>query len=129
MSASSSHPIAAHPVTAPSQAHGDMKSYTIGFALSLALSAGSFGTVMSDLVPHPWRLACVIALCVTQLLVQLVYFLHLGTAKSSLQNTAIFACTGLLIAIVVAGSLWVMHNANVNMMPATLSTQDALHHL
>jgi cytochrome o ubiquinol oxidase operon protein cyoD len=80
-------------------------------------------------VPHPWRLALLVALCVTQLLVQLVYFLHLGTAKSSRANTAIFLCTGLLIAIVVAGSLWVMHNANVNMMPGTMSTQDALHHL
>lgn len=124
MSASASHSIAA-----PSHAHGDMKSYAIGFALSLALTAGSFAAVMADIVPHPWRLALLVALCVTQLLVQLVYFLHLGTAKSSRANTAIFLCTGLLIAIVVAGSLWVMHNANVNMMPGTMSTQDALHHL
>jgi cytochrome o ubiquinol oxidase subunit IV len=124
MSASASHSVAA-----ASHAHGDMKSYAIGFALSLVLTAGSFGAVMSDLVPHAWRLALIVALCVTQLLVQLAYFLHLGTGKSSRQNTAIFACTGLLIAIVVAGSLWVMHNANVNMMPGTMTTQDALHHL
>jgi cytochrome o ubiquinol oxidase subunit IV len=126
MSASFFHHAAAHVQT---DAHGDMKSYAIGFALSMALTAASFGTVMSGIVPHPWRLGCIVALCVAQLLVQLVYFLHLGTAKSQAQNTAIFVCTGLLIAIVVAGSLWVMHNANVNMMPDMMSAQDAMHHV
>jgi cytochrome o ubiquinol oxidase subunit IV len=125
MNTSSSH----HATAVHADAHGDLKSYTIGFALSLLLTAASFGAVMSGLVPHPWRLSCLSLLCVAQLLVQLVYFLHLGSAKSQAQNTAIFLCTGLLIAIVVSGSLWVMHNANVNMMPGTMSAQDALHHL
>jgi cytochrome o ubiquinol oxidase subunit IV len=126
MSASLSHHTAAH---ASLDTHGDMKSYAIGFALSMVLTAASFGTVMSGIVPHPWRLGSIVVLCVAQLLVQLAYFLHLGTAKIQAQNTAIFVCTGVLIAIVVAGSLWVMHNANINMMPGTMSTQDALHHL
>jgi cytochrome o ubiquinol oxidase subunit IV len=126
MNASSSH----HAIsTAHTEAHGDLKSYTVGFALSLLLTAASFGTIMSGVVPHPWRLGCISLLCVAQLLVQLMYFLHLGSSKSQAQNTAIFLCTGLLIAIVVSGSLWVMHNANINMMPGTMSTQDALHHL
>ena len=54
-------------------------------------------------------------------IVQLVYFLHIGTAREPRQNTGIFLCTAFLIAIVVAGSLWVMHNANVNMMPTSMS--------
>jgi cytochrome o ubiquinol oxidase operon protein cyoD len=32
----------------------------------------------------------------------------------------------LLIAIIVAGSLWVIHNANVNMMPTQISIERAL---
>jgi cytochrome o ubiquinol oxidase subunit IV len=125
MNRSSSHHAVAQ---AHDAAHGDMKSYAIGFALSIALTTASFATVMSGVVPHAWRLASIVALCVAQLLVQLVYFLHLGTAKTQAQNTGIFICTGVLIAIVVAGSLWVMHNANINMMPGTMSVQDALRH-
>jgi cytochrome o ubiquinol oxidase operon protein cyoD len=108
--------------------HGNMKSYTIGFTLSMLLTLASFGVVMTGLVPHNMRLAFIVALAVVQLLVQLVYFLHLGSAPDQRNNTAIFICTGLLIVIVVAGSLWVMHNANVNMMPMQMSTEHAMSH-
>jgi cytochrome o ubiquinol oxidase subunit IV len=113
-----------HPAT--KGAHGSLKSYAAGFLLSLALTVASFGAVMTPLVPHSARLAVIVVLCVVQLYVQLVYFLHLGSAKEQRQNTAIFACTTLLIVIVVAGSLWVMHNADINMMPMSMSTQDAI---
>ncbi|WP_255494845.1 cytochrome o ubiquinol oxidase subunit IV [Luteibacter sp. Sphag1AF] len=106
-----------------------MRSYAIGFAISLALTLGSFGTVMSGVVPPHLRLGVLVLLAVVQLVVQLIYFLHMGTAKSQRENTAIFLCTGLLIAIIVAGSLWVMHNANVNMMPGHgMSVPQAMSH-
>jgi cytochrome o ubiquinol oxidase subunit IV len=113
-----------HPSHAAS--HGSIKSYAIGFALSMILTLASFGAVMTGVVPHSMMLAAIVVLCVVQLLVQLVYFLHMGSAPDQRQNTAIFACTGLLIVIVVAGSLWVMHNANVNMMPTQMSKERAI---
>jgi cytochrome o ubiquinol oxidase operon protein cyoD len=48
-----------------------------------------------------------------------------GQLEDQRSNTGIFICTALLIAIVVAGSLWVMHNANLNMMPMQLSPAEA----
>jgi cytochrome o ubiquinol oxidase subunit IV len=33
-----------------------------------------------------------------------------------------------VIAVVVAGSLWVMHNANVNMMPMPMSVHQVMMH-
>jgi cytochrome o ubiquinol oxidase operon protein cyoD len=116
----------AHHSTAPTATHGNAMSYTTGLVLSLALTLTSFGVIMSSAVPHRLRLAAIVVLCVAQLLVQLVYFLHMGSHPDQRANSAIFACTGLLIAIVVAGSLWVMHNANVNMMPTQMSTQHAM---
>lgn len=107
------------------ESHGSLRSYTVGLLISLALTLVAFGAVMSDSVPHAVRLPAIVVLCVLQLYVQLVFFLHLGSAKSQRQNTGIFACTTLLIVIVVAGSLWVMHNADVNMMPMGMSVQDA----
>jgi cytochrome o ubiquinol oxidase operon protein cyoD len=105
-----------------------MKSCTVGLGLSVFLTLASFGAVMTGVIPHPWRLTAIVALCVIQLVVQLVYFLHLGTAKDQRENTVVFICTGLIIVIVVAGSLWVMHNANVNMMPMTMSVDSAMSH-
>jgi cytochrome o ubiquinol oxidase operon protein cyoD len=87
------------------------------------LTALSFGTPMSGLVPHDMILGTITMLAVAQLLVQLVFFLHLGAALEQRSNTVIFVLTILLIATIVAGSLWVMHNANVNMM-ATQMTPD-----
>ncbi|MHA6203461.1 cytochrome o ubiquinol oxidase subunit IV [Dyella soli] len=120
MSHSPSHEASSH------ETHGSFRSYVMGLLASLALTAIAFAAVMTDAVPHAARLPAIVVLCVVQLYVQLVFFLHLGSAKSQRQNTAIFACTTLLIVIVIAGSLWVMHNANINMMPMNMSTQDAL---
>ncbi|SFP60097.1 cytochrome bo3 quinol oxidase subunit 4 [Variovorax sp. OK605] len=105
--------------------HGSLKSYTVGFALSLLLTFASFGAVMLDVLPRQLRLPVIVMLCVAQLLVQLVYFLHMGSSPDQRSNTGIFICTALLIAIVVAGSLWVMHNANLNMMPMQLTPAEA----
>lgn len=113
--------------TAKSHAsHGSGGSYTVGLFLSLVMTALAFGVVMTQAVPHGMRLAAIVVLCVLQLLVQLVYFLHLGSHPDQRANTAIFICTGFLIAIVVAGSLWVMHNANVNMMPTQMTIDRAM---
>lgn len=97
--------------------HGSIRSHVIGYAVSLLLTFVSFGAVIGELLPPRAGLALIVALCVAQLLVQLVFFLHLGPRKGQRSDTAIFACTVFLIAIVVSGSLWVMHNATLNMMP------------
>ncbi len=107
-------------------AHGSLKSYTAGFLVSLLITALSFGAVMSGAVPHALILPAIVMLAVVQLLVQLVLFLHLGAAPEQRNNTVIFMLTAMLIAIVVSGSLWVMHNANMNMMPMQMSVERAM---
>ena len=52
-----------------------------------------------------------------QLLVQLVFFLHMGTSPEQRENLSPFIFTVLIIAIIVGGSAWVLHNMNANMMP------------
>ena len=106
--------------------HGSVKSYVVGFGLSLVLTALSFGTLMSGLVPHDMALGTITILAVVQLLVQLVFFLHLGAAPEQRNNTVIFLLSTLLIATIVSGSLWVMHNANVNMMPTQMTLERAM---
>ena len=107
------------------ESHGNLMIYTIGFTLSLVLTALSFGAVMTGALPREIMLPAITALAMIQLLVQLIFFLHLGTAPQQRSNTVIFILTVLLIGTVVTGSLWVMHNANVNMMPTQVSIERA----
>ncbi|WP_051974901.1 cytochrome o ubiquinol oxidase subunit IV [Cupriavidus necator] len=114
-----------HAVGAASASHGSLKGYLSGFVLSLVLTFASFGAVMSGRLPPGKVLVGIVVLCVAQLIVQLVFFLHLGTSRDQRENTAILFCCGLLLAIIVAGSLWVMHNANENMMPTNMTVDRA----
>jgi cytochrome o ubiquinol oxidase subunit IV len=96
--------------------HGSLKSYIVGFVLSIILTALSFGCVMSGAVPHDLILPGIMVFCVAQVLVQLVFFLHLSAKPGQRDNLSIGVFTLLIIAIVIVGSLWVLHNMNVNMM-------------
>jgi cytochrome o ubiquinol oxidase operon protein cyoD len=112
--------------SAGNASHGTRTSYTIGFVLSLVLTVLSFGTVMGGFLPQSAMLTGIVIFGVAQLLVQLAFFLHMGTAPDQRSNLAIFLFTGLIITIVVGGSLWVMHNADINMMPTSISPDRAL---
>jgi cytochrome o ubiquinol oxidase operon protein cyoD len=83
---------------------------------------------MSGRIQHDAILPLITVLAVVQLIVQLVFFLHLGTAPEQRSNTTIFILTIMLIAIIVSGSLWVIHNANVNMMPTSMTIDRAMSH-
>jgi cytochrome o ubiquinol oxidase subunit IV len=96
--------------------HGTLKSYIVGFALSIILTFMSFGCVMSGAVPHDLVVPGIMVLCVAQVLVQLVFFLHLSAKPGQSDNLQIGVFTVLIIAIIVVGSLWVMHNMNEYMM-------------
>ncbi|MDB5551586.1 MAG: cytochrome o ubiquinol oxidase subunit [Rhizobium sp.] len=105
--------------------HGSLATYAVGFLLSLGLTALSFGAVMTGVLSSDMMLPAIAVLAVIQLLVQLVFFLHLGTAPEQRNNTVIFILTVMLITTIVAGSLWVMHNANINMMQTQMSPERA----
>jgi cytochrome o ubiquinol oxidase operon protein cyoD len=66
-------------------------------------------------------------LCVAQVLVQLMFFLHLSAKPGQRDNLSIGVFTLLIIAIIVVGSLWVMHNMNLYMMhPSTQSMSSSI---
>lgn len=92
--------------------------YTIGFALSLALTLVAY--VMAMQYPdHQWILIILGALAIAQLGVQLTYFLHLGDEVSPRYKQAAFWFMSGALLIVVIGSIWIMQNLNHNMMDFT----------
>lgn len=105
-----------HSVAHKHNAHGSLKTYVVGFALSLILTVLSFACVMSGAVPPHLVVPGIVVFCIAQLLVQLAFFLHMSAAPGQRDNLSIGVFTLLIIAIIVVGSLWVMHNMNLYMM-------------
>lgn len=102
--------------------HYSIKNYLIGFILSLFLTLSVFAFVMAIeagtlRVTTGFAVSLVIGVALVQLLVQVLFFLHLG-GKSSAErwHTLAFGFMGLIVLIVVIGSLWIMNNLDYNMM-------------
>ena len=98
--------------------HGTMGRLMVGFALAALLTIIPFYLVMADVdLPRNTLIGIIMGLAAVQIIVHLVFFLHVnGTAEGGWT----LAATGLsvvILVIVLAGSLWVMHNMNENMMP------------
>jgi len=60
-------------------------------------------------------LAAILVFAVVQVFVHVVYFLHMDRSAEQRWNVLAFAFTVMILAIVVAGSIWIMHNATSNM--------------
>jgi cytochrome o ubiquinol oxidase operon protein cyoD len=98
--------------------HITLKGYVIGFVLSVILTAIPFWLVMGNVIASSAVTAFVIfAFAVVQIFVHMIYFLHLDAKSEGGWNLLALIFTLVLLVIVLAGSLWVMHHLNVNMMP------------
>lgn len=103
--------------------HGTVKSYVIGFILSVILTAIPFGLTMAHMLPASSLIPVVVAIGVVQILVHLYFFLHMNTSSSQMWNNAAFTFTVLIVGILVIGSLWVMYHLNTNMMPGMMPVE------
>ena len=100
--------------------HGSHASYIKGFILSVILTAIPFALVMSGgLESRGLTAVLVIGFAIAQILVHMVYFLHMNPKSEGGWNLFALIFTAVLLVIVLSGTLWVMHNMNTNMMPGT----------
>ena len=103
--------------------HATFKGYVIGFVLSLVLTAIPFWLVMGKVFPSSSVTAIVIlAFAAVQIVVHMVYFLHMDAKSEGGWNMLALIFTLVLVVITLAGSLWVMYHMNTNMMPAMART-------
>ncbi|GAB2716148.1 cytochrome o ubiquinol oxidase subunit IV [Halomonas garicola] len=103
--------------TAPGGAsHGSVKTYVTGLILSIVLTVIPFGTVMSGAFSTATTVLVIVAMAVAQILVQLVMFMHMNTKSDEGWNLTSFIFTLTILALVVGGSLWIMHHLHLNMM-------------
>ncbi len=94
-------------------------SYVLGFVFSVFLTLIPYFIVVKHVLTGQSAVFAAVALGVAQLLVQVVFFLHLNKKSKPHWNMIVFIFTFLIVAILVVGSLWVMYNLNYNMTSAT----------
>lgn len=99
--------------------HSTFKGYMTGFVLAVILTAIPFWLVMGKVIANPSTTALVIlGFAVVQIVVHMVYFLHMDAKSEGGWNMLALIFTLVLVVITLAGSLWVMYHMNTNMMPA-----------
>jgi cytochrome o ubiquinol oxidase operon protein cyoD len=98
--------------------HGTYRDYMTGFVLAVVLTVIPFFVVMARPIESPGYTAAIVLVCaLAQILVHMIYFLHMTPRAEDgwLLLSAIF--TIVLVVITLAGSLWVIFHLNRNMMP------------
>jgi cytochrome o ubiquinol oxidase subunit IV len=106
---------------ADSGPHFTLRGYVTGFLLAVALTAIPFWLVMEKKLDSSGIMAGVIlAIAVVQIVVHMVYFLHMDAKSEGGWNLLALLFTVMLVVIALSGSMWVMYHLNHNMMPPSM---------
>jgi cytochrome o ubiquinol oxidase subunit IV len=95
---------------------GSLKSYAVGFVLSIVLTVISFALVMSGAFSRSAVLFGIFGAAIVQILVHLHYFLHLDTSSAMRWNVMALVFALLIIILFVGGTLWIMYHLHYRMM-------------
>jgi len=95
------------------ESHGSLKSYIIGFVLSIILTIIPLVAVLQDMVEGNAATVLLIVTAVLQFVVQLFFFMHLKEEKSPRWNLMVLILGIVVVVTIVLGSMWIM---NYNMV-------------
>jgi cytochrome o ubiquinol oxidase subunit IV len=110
----------------PRREHGTTRSYIIGFVLSLVFTFIPYYLVVNQNVTGNTLLAAILGFAVLQMLVQILFFLHLGRGPKPLYNVAFLVSTVGIILVVVGGSIFIMSQLHYNMAPTGVEASKKL---
>lgn len=98
--------------------HVSKGDYVKGFILAVILTAIPFWLVMGNVIQdRPTAVAVLGLFAVVQIVVHMVYFLHMNGKIQGGWTMLSTIFTVVFVAIGIAGTLWVMYHMNTNMMP------------
>jgi cytochrome o ubiquinol oxidase operon protein cyoD len=98
----------------------------IGFILSVILTAIPFALVMTGTLDTTTTAVIVLAMAAIQVVVHMVFFLHMTTTAEGGWSFLALLFTVIVIVITLAGSIWVMYHMNANMMPAPAAVTETM---
>jgi cytochrome o ubiquinol oxidase operon protein cyoD len=96
---------------------GQWPTYVVGFGLAAGLTVASFALARGHLLTPASLVAALVVLAIAQMIVHLIFFLHITTAPAQKTNILALLLTLLIISLMVLGSLWVMSQLNTHMVP------------
>ena len=99
--------------------------YIFGFVGSLILTMMAYTLVVGRVFEGTGLLVILGGLALLQMIIQLAFFLHVGEEALPRFRMLSFAFMTLILIIVVAGSLWIMHHLNYNMMDMAPQAKDS----
>lgn len=99
----------------PKSEHGTLASYVVGFVLSLVFTLIPYYLVVHKSLGANTLVATIIGFAILQLIIQVVFFLHLGREKKPRWNLFFLMSTIGIILLVVGGSIWIMSHLHYNM--------------
>ncbi|AJY77083.1 cytochrome o ubiquinol oxidase subunit IV [Paenibacillus beijingensis] len=102
------HGHGAHGHDAHDHSHGNIKSYTIGFILSIILTIIPMVIVFNDLLNRTATIVTIMAAAVLQLIVQLFFFMHVREGERPRWNVMALILGLFIVVVIVAGSVWIM---------------------
>jgi cytochrome o ubiquinol oxidase operon protein cyoD len=113
-----------HADHAAGHGHDSLRSYLIGFGLSVVLTAIPFWLVMSGVLDSRKATALTIMVfAAAQIVVHMIFFLHMSARSENGWTMMALIFTLVIVGITLSGSLWVMYHLNVNMMPGHAMSQ------
>lgn len=103
-----------------------LKSYLMGFILSVFLTLLSFILVIKKVFSVDKTILIIVITALVQFSIQLIFFLHINrNAKKSWQLSALVFMV-IVVFILVFGSIWIMYNLNYRMMPTNTQVNNYL---
>lgn len=110
--------------------HATLRGYLIGFVLASVLTIIPFWLVMGQVLQSKeLTILIVLALGVVQILVHMIYFLHMNTSSEGGWNMLALIFTLTLVVIMLGASSWVIIEENANMMPTMSMPSPQTHHM
>ncbi|WP_208437241.1 cytochrome o ubiquinol oxidase subunit IV [Bartonella taylorii] len=102
------------------EAHGPSTgSYLVGFILAVFFTLGSFIPVMYGMM-ESWaistKVAYLIGMAIIQIIVQIVFFLHLNSGPDAKWNLSALWFAVICVFIIIGGTWWAISHLNYNMM-------------
>ena len=98
--------------------HATFKGYMTGFVLAVILTVIPFWLVMGHVISTSSTAAVIVlGLAAVQIVVHMIYFLHMNTKSEGGWNMLALVFTIVLVVITLSGSIWIMFHLYNNMMP------------
>ena len=88
--------------------HGSLKSYVIGFILSIVLTIIPLVLVMNQMMSKTATLITIMVMAVLQFVIQLFFFMHIREGEKPRYNVQTLILGLVIVLTIVLGSIWIM---------------------